>query len=160
MSSGCESQVRKTVCKYLVYSYKTSDGSLRTIRLPLVQVYLKSPVANTNTIGLVDSGATKTILPQEYGEILSLQYEKDASGRLLRSETIGAGGTFFCLVATLQKLALKRDVVPFCTLTNVPVLVAEPEGALPYVILGRDYVFSRFDITFHERRQKMTFTRA
>jgi hypothetical protein len=60
-----------------------------------------------------------------------LEYERDASGRPRKNETVGACGTFFSLVARLQELALKRHAAPFCTLTNAQVLVTEPESALP-----------------------------
>jgi len=30
---------------------------------------------------------------------------------------------------------------------------------LPYVVLGRNYLFKRFDITFYENRHKMSFQR-
>ena len=150
---------RTVVCKYLIYSYRTKDGRVHTLRLPLVNLYLKSTTADYETIALVDSGATKTIIPLDLGEILSLQYEKAKDGSLLKSETVGAGATFFCNTAILQRLVIKKHTTSFCMLTNVQVLVPENRGVLDYVILGRDHVFNRFDITFHERRQKITFTR-
>jgi hypothetical protein len=155
-----ESEDRKIVCKYLTYRYKNAEGIFRTIRLPLVNIYLKSPTADTETIALLDTGATKTLLPLEYAQILSLQYLTDDKGNLLKIETVGAGGTFYCLLALLQKLCVKKKTKSFCTLTNIRVLVPAKEGVIPYVILGRDYVFNRFDITFHENRQKVTFTKA
>jgi hypothetical protein len=120
---------------------------------------MKSPVADYETIALVDSGASKTIVPLDFAEILSLDYLNMRDGSLMKSETVGAGATFYCNTGILQKLVVKKQTTPFCTLTNVQVLVPENKGVLDYVILGRDYVFNRFDITFHENRQKITFTR-
>lgn len=160
MSSDRESDSRNIVCRYLTYTYKDGRGVTRTIRLPLVNIYLKSSTADTETIALLDTGATRTVLPREYADILSLQYLRAEDGGFERSETVGAGGTFYCLTALLQRLSVMKRYRPFCTLTNIRVLVPETEGIIPYVILGRDYVFNRFDITFHERRQKVTFTKA
>ncbi len=150
---------RTVVCKYLIYSYKSKDGTVHNPRLPLVNLYLKSAIADYDTIALVDSGATKTIVPLDLAEILLLEYEKAKDGSLLKAETEGAGATFYCNFAILQRLVIKKHTTPFCTVMNAHVLVPEKKGVLPYAVLGRDYIFNRFDITFHERRQKMTFTR-
>jgi hypothetical protein len=151
---------RTVVCKYLIYSYKTKkDGITHNPRLPLVNIYLKSATADYDTIALVDSGATRTIIPLDLAEILSLQFERVKDGSLWKAETEGAGATFYCNAAILQRLVIKKHTAPFCSLTNIHVLVPENRSVLPYVVLGRDYVFNRFDITFHETRQKITFTR-
>ena len=42
---------------------------------------------------------------------------------------------------------------------EVAVHIPKEEGKLPYVILGRDHVFPKFDIAFHESSRKFTFTR-
>jgi hypothetical protein len=114
---------------------------------------LASREADTETIALVDSGATKTLLPHEIGEILGLEYEE----RVFPTE--GAGGRFDTKAAKLRTLQLLKNVSAFSTWQNVTVLVPTRDDILPYVILGRDYVFKRFDITFHENRQKLTLTR-
>ena len=150
---------RTVICKYLIYSYKTKDGVTHNPRLPLVNVYLRSGTTDYDTIALVDSGATRTIIPLDLAEILSFQYERKPDGSLLKFETEGAGATFYCNFALLQRLVVKKHTTPFCSLNNVHVLVPENKGVLPYVVLGRDYIFNRFDITFHENRQKITFTR-
>lgn len=150
---------RTTVTKYLSYTYRDKNGNPRVIKLPLAHIYLKSPITDTEAVGLLDTGATKTILPREYANILSLVYIRDEKGNLVESEVVGAGATFICHVANLQRLSLKKKAASFCTLCNILILVPDQEGRIPYVILGRDYVFNRFDVTFHERRQKVTFTK-
>ncbi len=124
-----------------------------------MNIYLKSNVADYETIALVDSGATRTIIPKDFAEILSLGYLMNPDGKRVRSETIGAGAVFYCNKAVVQRLAVKKHTTPFCTPTNIQALVPENKGVLDYVILGRDYLFKRFDITFHESRQQMSFTR-
>ena len=150
---------RTVICKYLTYTYTTNNGVTHNPRLPMVNIFLKSPASEYDTIALVDSGATKTIIPLDLAEILSLEYMTKKDGSLAKAETHGAGSTFNCNFAILQRLVVKKHVTPFCVLSNIPILVPENKGVLPYVVLGRDYVFTRFDITFHEKRQKMTFTR-
>lgn len=145
-------QKRRTItCKYLAYTYRGRNGSPRVIRLPLVHLYLESSEVATETVGLVDTGATRTLIPLELAEILSLRYEEG------EAETVGAGGTFLCRIAKLRKLMLLKNVTPFATFTDVEILVPAREGILPHVILGREYVFHKFDITFQEKRRKMTF---
>jgi len=105
------------------------------------------------TVGLVDTGATQSLIPREIAEVLMLEYEEG------EGEVWGAGGVFTAQLAKLKKLVLLKNVTPFASFLEVKVLVPEREGILPYAILGRDYTFKRFDITFHEKRQKMTFTK-
>jgi len=100
----------------------------------------------------VDTGATETLIPREIASLLALEYEKG------EAEVTGAGGTFPAQVARLKRLVLLKNVTPFAEFPQIRVIVPKPEGILPYVVLGRDYVFKRFDITFHENRQKLTFT--
>jgi hypothetical protein len=56
-------------------------------------------------------------------------------------------------------MLLMKNVAPFATFTATRAWVPEREGMIPYDILGRDTVFSRLAVTFHEGRQKMTFRR-
>lgn len=118
----------------------------------MVHVRIEAPEEDIETDALVDSGATRTLIPREISEILpSLEYQ----GRI--GEVTGAGGIFTTKVTRLKRLVLIKDVTPFATFEQVEVLVPEHEGILPYVVLGRDYVFRRFDVVFHERRKKISF---
>ncbi|MEM3727793.1 MAG: retropepsin-like aspartic protease [Candidatus Bathyarchaeia archaeon] len=144
---------KSVTCKYLFYRYTMRNGTVRTLLLPLVHVRIESPEEHIETDALVDSGATRTLIPKEIAEILpSLKYEEQ------RAEVTGAGGVFLARVTRLKKLTLIKNITPFAHFVEIEVLVPDHEGILPYVILGRDYVFRRFDITFHEKRRKLTFT--
>lgn len=147
-SDGADRNV--IVCKYLNYQYRRNN-ILYTIRIPLVHIYLKSSNIEFETVGLVDSGATQTLIPKEIADTLQLDYKEETV------DVEGAGATFPTRMAILARLKLLKNVTPFDSYTRIKVLVPERDGTLPYVILGRDYVFRRFDITFHENRQKMTF---
>ena len=104
------------------------------------------------TDALVDSGATSTLIPKEMADLLpSLEYEEPGV------EVTGAGSRFSARQAKLKRITLIKNVTPFANFVEVKVLIPDSEGILPYVILGRDFVFRRFDITFYERRRKITF---
>jgi hypothetical protein len=146
--------------KYLYFRYTDRrTGEAKSILLPLVHVHLKSESAEFDTVALVDSGATTSLLPREQAEILDLDYAKDKEGRNLKVETLGAGGTFNSEAAKIPRVEILKNVTPFARFTDMEILVPESEGVLPYMVLGRRHVFSRFDITFHENRRKMTFTK-
>ncbi len=145
-------ETRNVICKYLSYKYQLKDGSFRFIKLPLVHVRLTSTESVFESVALVDSGATQTLIPLELAEILELQYEN-------KVETIGAGGAFQSLIAKLKVFEILKNETPFSIFRDVTVLVPESKDVLPYAILRRDHIFRRFDITFHERREKITFTK-
>jgi hypothetical protein len=80
---NCDPEDRTTVSKYLSYTYMEKNGKPKTIRLPPVHIYLKSRTIDTETVALLDTGATKTILLKEYADILALGYIKDDHGTSL-----------------------------------------------------------------------------
>ena len=139
------------VCKYLAYKLSPSAKS-KFVRLPLVHVYLKSDNGtDLYTSALVDSGSTSTFLPAELASILGLK-------NLVDSSAVGAGGSF---PTSLSKLALLQiwKGVPFDSFRDVVVNIPQNIGAIPYMVLGRDTIFKHFDITFHENRLKIKFSR-
>jgi hypothetical protein len=147
----------KIVCKYLSYPLTQEDGSKHYIQLPLVHVILESRVEKVGTDALVDSGATSTFVPKEIADTISLLPADTTSVR--QSSASGAGGRFPTDVVHLKRLTLIKNVTPFAHFVEVLVHIPKEEGKLPYVILGRDHIFPKFDITFHENRRKFTCTR-
>jgi predicted aspartyl protease len=51
----------------------------------MVHVRLRSRTGELDTAGLVDSGATQTLIPKELANILALGYDKGEDGTLLKS---------------------------------------------------------------------------
>jgi len=151
------SSAREIVCKYLSYRFTERDGSTRYIQLPLVHVILESRVDKIGTDALVDSGSTTTFVPKEIADAISLV--PSGSTEVVRAEAAGAGGRFPTDVVHLKRLTLIKNVTPFAQCVEILVHVPREEGRIPYTILGRDHVFPKFDITFHEKRRKFTFTR-
>jgi len=145
---------RTITCKYLFYTYRYHDGSTKTIELPLIHILITSGLEEDfRTVGLVDSGATSSLMPKEIADVLLFEYEdRDI-------EVTGAGGVFNAKPVTLRKLVLMKDGSSFSSWWNIKVLVPQRKDILPYFILGRDFVFKRFDITFYEKRRKITFSK-
>lgn len=140
-------------CKYLAYRFREPDSKDFTyIRLPMVHVYLKSGDREFTTNALVDSRSTATFLPDDYLAILDL---KD----LHESSAEGAGGTFKTQVGRVDLVKVMKKAWTFDTFRDLTVHIPTSSEAIPYMILGRDSIFKRFDVTFHERRKRLTFTR-
>lgn len=109
---------------------------------------LRSQQGSLTTLGLVDSGSTNVFLPTEIAEILGLTLDPATA-----QPSVGAGGGFKCVVCRVDVELLKGGN-PFATFENFGVLVPTNPDAIPYVILGRDSVFMKFDVTFRERMQR------
>jgi predicted aspartyl protease len=142
-------------CKYLMYPH-----GKRFIRLPLLHVHLKEK-NEIQTDALVDSGATATFIPNEIADVIGLlpetQEEKD---KALKSEATAATSSFPTYVIKLAELRVIKGIHVFDTFREMNVHIPRTENIrLPYVVLGRNYLFKHFDITFHENRHKMSFQR-
>jgi len=116
-------------------------------------VRLVSRDVSLTTIGLVDSGATVTFIPTQLADILKLPKEEP-------QDVTGAGGKFRAYKAIISKLEILKRKRVFASFKEVPILVPENPSAIPYVVLGRDYLFPRFRITFIEKKQRMIFRRS
>ena len=125
--------------------YQVDAG--RWIRLPLLHVRLRGSRRTVRTIALIDSGATVTFIPTELGSAIGLDVvENDVSAT-------GAGGKFLNDVSTfdLEVLIEGRPVHRIRGQAHVP----KDVGRVPYVVLGRDYLFQTYDIAFQEQRERV-----
>ena len=132
-------------CRYLAYNLRGDPPAF--IRLPLLHIRLSSDEDSLTTIGLVDSGSTTTFVPLELAEILSLPIEKEDSA-------VGAGGRFQNTIRKVNISILKghEEVAKFL---GWPAYVPTEPDRVPYVVLGRDSIFRKFDITFRENKQRV-----
>jgi hypothetical protein len=125
-------------------SYRLPDGHM--IHLPLIHVEVTSENAILTTTALLDSGATMSFLPYEITEILGITPVK---GVQIGVSTAGGACDFNPL--RLKKLCLLFGGKPCAEFRNMRMLTPSPDKEdLPYIILGRDYVFKRFHVTFRE----------
>ena len=120
----------------------------------MVNVKLVHKNQELKTIALIDSGATSNFLPRELAEILDLDLNQEPK------DAFGAGGKFRnigSLIGKCQLIKNKNSVFDEFTnlITNVPV---EP-NTLPYMVLGRDSIFRKFNIRFIEVEEKIMLKR-
>ena len=138
-------------CNYLHYRNPSSGVNYR---LPMLHVRLCHGGLSFTTVALIDSGATTTFVPTAMAEALQLNLSKSIS------DAVGAGGVFPNIKSKLDSLELvKGKQSIFDQFNDVTVKVPTQEGAIPYMVLGRDLIFKRFDIKFEERNQKVILKR-
>jgi hypothetical protein len=94
------------------------------------------------TIGLVDSGSTTTFIPMELADMLSIPVEKQA-------QAVGAGGQFQNTIRKVN-ITILKGTNPIVHFNNFPAYVPTEADRIPYVVLGRDSLFRKFDVTFRE----------
>ena len=146
------------VCDYLFYRLRASSET-RWVKLPLVEIRMKSPSAEHGSVGLVDSGSDRTFVPRQEAELLGLKPQTIAAGVNRSAEALGAGGSFACDIMTLPEMRLMWHGNSFQDFHGLAVWVPRKNGDIPYTIIGRDIVFKRFEISFNENRRKLTFKR-
>jgi hypothetical protein len=117
----------------------------------MLHIRLSSGKSSLTTIGLLDSGSTTTFVPLEIAEMLSIPVEKTDSA-------VGAGGRFNNTIRKVRISVLKGKI-PIAVFTDFPVYVPTEQDRIPYVVLGRDSVFRKFDITFRENIQRAILRR-
>lgn len=139
-------------CKYLPYHYGNKYRFY-----PMVNVVIEGKI----TVGgpaLIDSGATNTFIPHCLADAIGIIPEK--KDKIKKSSTMGASGKFETSIYRLNRLQVFKDNHIFETFQDLLVYVSDNvNDPLPYIVLGRDYIFKHFDITFHENSRKMIFHR-
>jgi hypothetical protein len=83
----------------------------------------------------------------ELAEMLSVPVEKEA-------QAVGAGGRFQNTIRKVNMSVLK-GTTPIVSFPNFPVYVPTEADRIPYVVLGRDSLFRKFDVIFRERQQRI-----
>lgn len=140
----------KVVQRYL--SYELPDGG--RVKLPLVNVRIRHNDRSFTTIGLIDSGATQTFIPRGLSELLYLS-------SLGPDKVSTAGGDVVYQLSRIDELSLLFHSNATATFSDVSVeFPSQGIDDLPYVVLGRNYVFDSFRICFDEAEKRTTFKRA
>jgi len=111
---------------------------------PAVEVELIYGPRRARTVGILDSGATWTIFSREYAAILGI--EDISSGRHDRATTLGGPVDFYFFDLEV------RLVVAGASFSGQ---VGFAAGHLARNLLGRNLVFSRFEIGFRETAQRV-----
>lgn len=120
----------------------------------MVNVKLVHKNQDLKTVALIDSGATFNFFPRELAEILNLDLSQEPK------DAVGSGGKFSNINSLIGKCQLikNKDAV-FEEFTNLIINVPVEPNTLPYMVLGRDSVFRRFNIRFMEREEKIILKR-
>ncbi len=98
---------------------------------------------------LVDSGADITTISETTASLLNIDLT-----RCDISCTNGIGGSNIPVRIAEVVMILQRGGEAYMFRTKVQIL---NDSHLKYELLGRDYIFSRFDITFRERNHRVEF---
>lgn len=138
-------------CRYLSWSNPSTGFA---VRLPMLHVRLRHKNIAFKTTALIDSGATSTFVPTQMAQALQIDLSTNPD------DAIGAGGSFKNIRTELEHLSLVKGVSSvFDEFENIKIWVPVNEDAIPYMVLGRDLIFKRYDIKFEEVKQKMTLKR-
>ena len=122
------------------------DGTLK--KAPYIPVYLRNKEGKLiKVIGLLDSGADNTVVPEDLAIILGLK-EKDNSENI----TKGIGGKVKTTRSTLHlRVKNERESYPL----DVPVLILKDNKSNVPLLLGRQGFFEYFHITFRQKDEKI-----
>jgi len=112
---------------------------------------------HTSARAYVDSGASTTYVPRMVAERAGLLDR--GPGR--RADAVGVYGKVSVDEHRIKSIAVIRNGKIFDRFYGPRMLVPSEYDAGPdFVIMGRDLLFSRYDITFSERRRKITLEKS
>jgi predicted aspartyl protease len=133
------------------FKYKSlprKDGPPR--KTPTIPVTFIGPEDSIDIMAILDSGADISVLPMEVGEQLGLDLAKN------RSPCSGIGGEVDTAEDHVRvRISQGHENYTF----DIPVkVVLDPKASIP-VLIGRDGFFEKFEITFDEKRARISFKR-
>lgn len=132
------------------FSYIPTQPGQPKYNAPMFFVKIESERI-AQTYALVDSGATITTIPRGISNSIGLNKQIYGSPQT----TVGASGNFSQDTAILKKLTILNGNEIFDTLENIDVAIPR-HNKLPIIILGRDILFNKYEICFHEQDQKFS----
>lgn len=71
-----------------------------------------------------------------------------------QEQAIGAGGRFQNTIRKIN-ISILKGTVALTTFQNQPVYVPTEPDRIPYVVLGRDSIFRKYDVIFREKKQRI-----
>lgn len=110
---------------------------------PRIPIILRGPKEAFENMGIIDSGATNTILPLFVAEILGLKLKDKTEVKFV--EGIGSG--FESKVEIIIEMEHEKKIT-----LEVPCIILDNADE---IILGRAGFFDHFDITFKEYRKEI-----
>ncbi len=142
----------------MVLSFEYTSAAMTGFPKPIIPVILFNITDDVNDpykgLGkgmLVDSGADITTISESTASLLNIDLSE-----LQTSYTNGIGGNNIPVRLSMIMMVLQRGREAYRFQTRVQIL---DDSNLKYELLGRDFIFSRFDITFRERNNRIEFHR-
>ena len=139
-------RLSSTTFKYIPLNYGDDRLQRPALEIRMTQKY------SINIHALVDSGATHTFLPKRFAKLLGFVDE----GNFVNVQHIA--DRYKVRHATVKSIEIMQGQKVFENMRDQTVLIGDSE--IQFCILGRMSLFKRFDITFSEKRRKLTLTRA
>ena len=143
---------RSTIrCNYISYNDPKTN---HTYKLPMLHVRLIHGARSMKSVALIDSGATTNFIPRELADLLGLDLSNTPK------DAVGAGGVFSNIESRIDKVVLLKGLnSAYDQFQNLFTYVPVQSDTLPYMILGRENLFRRYDIKFQEREEKVILKR-
>lgn len=130
---------RNVRIKYILFNYKGIDGYL-----PMIHVCLKHKGLDIQSTALIDSGATSTFVPLEMAKLLDITLENP------NNNVSGVGGKLQSYLTSIGKISVIKGQTLLSEFTNMGIRVPTKDDGIPFIILGRDSIFLKYDIKFQE----------
>ncbi len=134
--------------KYMPFNYKGVNRFL-----PMVHICLKHNGYDIPSIALIDSGATSTFIPLSLAELLEIELKNP------NNNVSGAGGSFQSYITPIERISVIKGTTALTEFENITVRIPSEKDGIPFVVLGRDSIFLRFDIKFQENIQQIQLQR-
>ncbi len=135
---------RSVRIKYILFNHKGIDRYL-----PMVNVCLKHKGHDIQSTALIDSGATSTFIPLSLAQLLELELKNS------NNNVSGAGGEFQSYLTNIEEIDVIKGQILLTKFENLRVRVPTEKDGIPFVVLGRDSIFFRYNIKFQESKQQI-----
>ena len=142
----------------MVLSFQYTPMSMTGRNKPMIPVLLFKKEDDINNVDrglgvgmLVDSGADYTTISRGIAESLEIDVESLPNGL-----THGVGRKDIPLKIGEFTMILQRGGEAYCFDIEIHIL---SEGDLITPLLGRNFIFERFDVTFRERKLRVEFVK-
>ena len=112
---------------------------------------------NMFTRGIVDSGSTGTFMPFSIVQLIGLLDGNNTS--LIPSKSRSVSGTFESYEAILPSIKIIHKKTLFDEFRNPIVKILRKNAGIDFIILGRDLIFNRYDVTFSDKRRKLILSK-
>ena len=139
-----------------VFKYTTRQNGDSVAFFPMLDIVVFHK-KHIHVRAYVDSGATVTYVPRSIARRAGILDDAPVA----RTGAKGVSGSIDVDEYILRHIAIMRNGEEFDRFNNLRILVPSDYGHGPdFVILGRSPLFSKYDITFSDRRKKLNLEKS